>query len=55
MGQEDEEGYIPAEPPVREYEEWIKWRGWVVDTLDWWQELEMVPEVDDIQKLARKI
>ena len=54
-GEEDEEGQLPAEPPVEEYEEWIKWRGQVVDTPDLWQELEMVPEVDDIQKLARKI
>ena len=55
VGKEDEEGHLPAEPPVEEHEEWIKWRGQVVDTTDWWWELEMVPEVDDIQKLARKI
>ena len=55
VGKEDKEGYLPAESPVEEHEECIEWRGQVVDTLDWWQDLEMVPEVDDIQKLARKI
>ena len=51
VGKEDEEGHLPAEPPFEEHEEWMKWRGQVVDT----PELEMVPEVDDVQKLARKI
>ena len=54
-GKEDEEDHLPAEPLVGEHEEWIKWRGQVVDIPDWWLELEMVPEVDNIQKLARKI
>ena len=31
------------------------WRGLVVDTPDWWQELEIVLEVDNIQKLAQKM
>ena len=54
-GEEDEEGHFPAEPPVGEHEKWIEWRGQEVDTLNWWQELEMVREVDDIQKLGWKI
>ena len=54
-GKEDEEGHLPAEPPVGEHDEWIKWRGLVVDTLNRWRELEMVLGVDDIQKLAQKI
>ena len=54
-GKEDKEGHLPAEPPVGEHEERTEWRGQVVDTPDWWQELEMMLEVDNIQKLARKI
>ena len=54
-GKEDEEGHLPAEPPVGEHDEWIKWTGLVVDTPNWWRELEMILGVDDIQKLAQKI
>ena len=46
--------HFPAELPVEKYEECIEWRGWVVDMPSWWQELEKIPEVDDIQELAQK-
>ena len=36
VGEGDEEGHLPVEPPVGEHEEWIKWRWQVVDTLNWW-------------------
>ena len=53
--EEDTGSHFPAEPPAEEYEMWVEWRGWVVDIPSWWQELEMIPDVDDIQELAQKI
>ena len=52
---EDSGRQFPAEPPAKEYEKWVEWRGWAVDTPSWCQELEMIPDVDDIQELAQKI
>ena len=48
-------GHFPTEPPAQEYEKWIEWRGQAVDTPNWWQELEMILEVYDVQGLAQKI
>ena len=48
-------GHFPTEPPVEEYARWIEWKRQAVDTPNWWQELEMVLEVDDVQELAQKI
>ena len=45
---EDGGSHLSAEPPVEKYEKWVEWRGWVVDTPSWWQELEKIPEVDDV-------
>ena len=43
------------EPPIEELEKWVTWKAWAYDTLSWWQELTMVPEVDDQEKLACKV
>ena len=47
-------GHFPTEPPAEEYEKWVEWRGQAVDTPSWWWELEMIPDVDDVQELAWK-
>ena len=52
---EDAGSHFPAELPAEEYKKWVESRWWAVDTQRWWQELEMIPDVDDIQKLAQKI
>ena len=52
---EDGGHHLHAEPPVGKYEKWVEWRGQMVDTPSWWQELEEIPEVDDTQELAQKI
>ena len=52
---EDAGGHSPTEPLAEEYAKWIEWRGPAVDTPDWWWELEMISEVDDVQELALKI
>ena len=46
--------HFPAEPPAEEYEKWVEWRGQAVDTPNWWQGLEMIPDADDLQELAPK-
>ena len=33
------EGNPSQGPRVEDYEDWIKWRGHLVDTPTWWQEL----------------
>ena len=43
------------EPLVGEYQRWVTWQGWALDTPDWWQELAEIPDVDDHWELARKV
>ena len=52
--EEDAGGYFPTEPPAEEHEKWVEWRGQAVDIPNWWQELEMITDVDDVQD-AQKI
>ena len=52
---EDGGSHLPTEPPAEEYEKWVEWRGWAIDTPSWWWELGKIPEVDDVQELAQKI
>ena len=52
---EDAGGHFPTEPPVEEYEKWVEWRGQAVNTPNWWQKLEMIPDVDGVQELAQMI
>ena len=53
--EKDAGNHFPAEPPMEEYKKWVEWRGWAVDTPYWWWELEMIPDVGDVQGLAQKI
>ena len=53
---EEEERSDPLwEPPMKEYERWIVWRGHQVHTPNWWQELVGIPKIDDFWELAWKI
>ena len=42
-------------PPIEELEKWVTWRAWTYKTSSWWQELVMVPGVDNHKKLAHKV
>ena len=55
-GSEEEDRKVPSpEPPVEELESWVTWRAWTYEMPGWWQELVMVPGVDDHEKLAHEI
>ena len=43
------------EPLIGELEKWVTWRAWTYETPGWWQELVMVPGVDDHKKLACEV
>ena len=42
-------------PPIEELGKWLTWKAQVCKTPNWWQELTMVPEVDDHKKLACEV
>ena len=42
-------------PPIEELEKWVTWRAQAYETPSWWQELAMVPEVDNHEKLAYEV
>ena len=41
--------------PTEELEMWMTWRAQMCETPNWWQELVMVHEVDDHEKLAHVV
>ena len=43
------------EPPIEELENWVTSRAQVYETPNWWQELVMVPGVDDHKKFAHVV
>ena len=43
------------EPPVEELESWLTWRAQMHNMPGWWEELAMVPGVDDHKKLAQEV
>ena len=43
------------EPPIEELQKWVTWKAQAYETPSWWQELTMVPEVDDYEKLAHEV
>ena len=50
---EEENVRMPfPKPPIEELEKWVTWRAQAYETPSWWQEVAMVPEVDDHKKLA---
>ena len=42
-------------PPIEELQKWVTWKAQMHKTSSWWQELTMVPGVDDHKKLACKV
>ena len=42
------------EPPIEELQKWVTWKAQAYETPSWWQELTMVPQVDDYKKLAHE-
>ena len=50
---EEENVKMPSpRPPIEELEKWVTWRAWAYETPNWWQELVMVPGVDDHKKVG---
>ena len=43
------------ESPIEELEKWVTWKAWAYETPSWWQELVMVPGVDNHEKLACEV
>ena len=43
------------EHPVKDYERWVKWGEWIVDTPNWQWELVGILGVSNFQELAQKI
>ena len=39
-------------PPIEKLQKWVTWKAQAYKTPSWWQELAMVPWVDDHEKLA---
>ena len=46
---------LQPEPPPEDYCKWIEWYGQYVDMPTWWQELQVIPNVEDHQELAWKV
>ena len=53
----DEENMeMPSPKPlIEELEKWVTWRTQTYETTIWWQELAMVPGVDNHEKLACEV
>ena len=53
---EEENMKAPSpEPPINKLQKWVTWKAQAYETPGWWQELTMVPEVDDYEKLAYEV
>ena len=53
---EEENMKMPfPKPPIEEFKKFVTWKAWAYETPSWWQELTMVPEVDDYKKLAHEV
>ena len=47
---------VPSpKPPIEELQKWVTWKAWAYKTPSWWQELTMVPGLDDYEKLACEV
>ena len=56
MGLGEENVMVPSpKPPIEELQKWVTWKAQMYETPSWWQELTMVPGVDDHEKLALKV
>ena len=54
LGEEDVKAPSP-EPPIEDLQKWLTWKAWTCKTPSWWQELTMVPWVDNYKKLAHEV
>ena len=52
---EDKDDWMPLEPTVTEFSQWVPWRADRCKTPSWWAELLAVPEVGDHKRLAREV
>ena len=53
---EEENMKAPSpKPPIEEFQKWVTWKAQMYKTPSWWQELTMVPEVDDHEKLTCEV
>ena len=53
---EEENMKVPSpEPPIEKLQKWVTWKSQAYETPGWWQELTMVPKVDDYGKLAHEV
>ena len=53
---EEENMKVPSpEPPIKKLQKWVIWKAQAYETPSWWQELTMVPEVDNYEKLAHEV
>ena len=53
---EEENTKMPSPKPlIEELEKWVTWRAQTYEIPGWWQELFMVPGVDDHEKLAHEV
>ena len=48
------QSFLP-EPSIRNYEKWLEWQAYQLDTPHWWEELTTIPGMKDMKKLAQKI
>ena len=53
--EEDDKKVPPPEPPVKEFQKWVTWKAEAYKTPSWWRELMVVPEVEDLEKLAWEV
>ena len=44
-----------SKPPIGELQRWVPWKAQMYETPDWWQELSVVPGVDNYEKLACEV
>ena len=53
---EEENVKVPSpKPPVEKLQRLVTWKVQAYETPSWWQELIMVPGVDDHEKLAQEV
>ena len=53
--EEENKKVSSPKPPIEELQKWVTWKALAYETPSWWQELSMVPEVDNYEKLAHEV
>ena len=54
QGTRDRQGLLP-QPSIDNYEMWLEWQAYQLDTPNWWEELTTIPNVGGPKKLAWNI